>query len=233
MSKPFAGVPEGRVEVTPLPNVIFSELLPQIDDLAELQITLHVFFLLYHKKGSPRFVTLNELRADSTLSRALVRNGQFVEENLTRGLERAEARGTLLHLIAEDEHWYFFNTAESRKAIEKIERGELKLNKVARRAPTPAVETPNIFKLYEQNIGTLTPLIAEELKEVEREFAERPEVIMDAFRIATENNVRKWSYVRAILLDGAREGKNETTGRDSKRHRKGYIQGKYSDVVKR
>ncbi len=236
MMKRFEGVPGGRVEVTPLPNLFFSELLPVIDDLAELQLTLHIFYLLYHQKGSPRFVTASQLRADETLPRALAQNGQPVEEILARGLKKAKARGTLLHLIAEtddgtEQDLYFFNTAESRKALEQIERGEVKIGKHVRRAEPIAEERPNIFKLYEQNIGALTPMISEELKEAEKEYP--PELIMDAFRIAAENNVRKWSYVRAILLDGAREGKNETSGRDSKKGRKRILQGKYADIVKR
>jgi DNA replication protein len=231
MSKPFAGVPAGRVEVTPLPNVIFSEVLPEIGDLAEAQVTLHVFYLLYHKKGTPRSVTLAELKADATLRRALAQNGQPVEEILARGLKKAEARGTLLHVLSDGEDWYLFNTAESRKAIERLERGELTAGKNIRRAEPVAEETPNIFKVYEQNIGALTPLIAEELKEAEKEYP--PQVIMDAFRIATENNVRKWSYVRAILEDWTRKGKNETTGRDSKGERKPHFQGEFIERVKR
>src|SRR5919202_2622796 len=113
-SKPFAGIPQGRVEVTPLPNVIFSELLPEIDDVAELKVMLHIYYLLYHKKGSPRFVTLDELRADTTLRMALAKSGPEIDETLQRALQKAEARGTLLHLVADDkEDWYFFNTAES------------------------------------------------------------------------------------------------------------------------
>src|SRR5919202_1747070 len=125
-SKEFSGIPQGRVDVTPLPNVIFSEVLPEIDDLAELQVTLHIFYLLYHKKGSPRFVTLDELRADTTLRVALAKSGPEIDETLVRALEKAEVRGTLLHLVADDkEDWYFFNTAESRSVLEKLERGEL------------------------------------------------------------------------------------------------------------
>ena len=237
MSKPFAGVPAGRVAMTSLPNVLFSEVLPEIDDLSELQVTLHVFYLLYHKKGSPRLVTANELLADTTLYRALAQNGRPVQETLNQALEKAVARRTLLQIVVMGEDGYLFNTAESRRALERIERGEMLPELTVRRAPPAAVEPPNIFKLYERNIGALTPLIAEELKEAEKEYP--PDVILDAFRIATENNVRKWSYIRAILSDGTREGKHEATGRDSKKpaarrgQRQPHFQGKLIDSVKR
>lgn len=226
MAKPFPGIPAGRVQVTPVPNMIFSELLPALDDLAEAQITLHIYYLLSQKKGSPRYVTLEELRADSALQRAL----SFREDDLQRGLGKAEARGTLLHLVAHEEDWYFFNTSESRRAVEKLEQGNGQELSSVRRPVSPAVPAPNIFKLYEQNIGMLSPLIAEELKEAEEIYPAH--VIEDAFRIAAENNVRKWSYVRTILLDWAREGKYEKTGRDSKKRRQPLIRGKLANRAK-
>jgi DNA replication protein len=231
MSKTFAGVPAGRVQVTPLPNVIFSEVLPEIDDLAEAQVMLHIFYLLYHKKGSPRYVTLEELKSDEALRRALARSNQPVEPALARGLKEAEARGTLLHILANGQDMYLFNTPEGRAAIERLERGEIQVGTAIQR-PTPvAEEPPNIFRLYEQNIGTLTPLVAEELKEAEKEYP--PQVIMDAFRIAAENNVRKWAYVRAILEDWTREGKYEARGPSSKNRRQPHFQGEFIERLKR
>ncbi len=228
--KHFEGVPAGRVQVTPLPNVIFSEILPEVDDLAEAQVTLHIYYLLYRKKGSPRYVTLAELRADPTLLRALGHDGQPFDQALMRGLGKAEARGTLLHYTAEGEDWYFFNTAESRRALDKMERGELVPNHEIRRVLPPVVETPNIFKLYEQHIGPLTQSIAEELKQAERDYP--PEIILDAFRIANENEARSWKYVQRILLNWTREATHEASGRNSKK-RKPHFQGKFADIVKR
>ena len=49
--KAFSGFPAGKVHFTPLPNLFFSQLLPAIDDLAELKVTLHIFWLLHQKKG--------------------------------------------------------------------------------------------------------------------------------------------------------------------------------------
>ena len=159
---------------------------------------------------------------DSALQQAL----SFREENLKRGLSKAEARGTLLHLVTQEEDWYFFNTSESRRVVEKLEQGDGQSVPV-RRPQSSAVASPNIFKLYEQNIGMLSPLIAEELKETEEIYP--PHIIEDAFRIAAENNVRKWAYVRTVLLDWAREGKNEKTGRDSKKRRQPLIRGRLAN----
>lgn len=55
----------------------------------------------------------------------------------------------------------------------------------------------NIFALYEQNIGPLTPMLAEKLKDAEEDYP--PEWVPEAFKIAIENNARNWAYVKAIL----------------------------------
>ena len=65
-SKPFSSFP-ARAESTPLPNLLFTTVIPHIKDIAELKTTLHTLWLLYHKQGYPRFVTYSELLSDNTL----------------------------------------------------------------------------------------------------------------------------------------------------------------------
>ena len=54
--KQFSGFP-AKMRFTPIPNLFFSNLLTQINDIAELKTTLHIFWSLYGKRGYPRFVT--------------------------------------------------------------------------------------------------------------------------------------------------------------------------------
>ncbi len=241
--KSFSGFPAGKVYFTPLPNLFFSELLPAIDDLAELKVTLHIFWLLHQKKGYPRYVSRRELEADGVLMGGLIGTGQEPEERLGQALERAVARGTLLHVTAlrplakrrsgqaqqEDERddWYFMNTDVGRRTVDKIRRGELEMEAVILPSEVRLeVERPNIFVLYEQNIGLLTPLIAEELRDAEKTYPD--DWIEDAFRIAVEHNARRWRYVRSVLERWATEGKvSEKTGKDRRR----YIEGKYADYI--
>ena len=97
-------------------------------------------------------------------------------------------------------------------------------------------ETPNIFKLYEQYIGALSPMIVDELKEVEQEYP--PEIILNAFRSAAENNKRSWRYVNKILLDWTRSTirtrsvRDEKTRRPSSHERRPSITGKLAGVAK-
>lgn len=222
----FAGIPGGRVSVTSVPNVIFSELLPLMDDAAQILVTLHTFYLLSRKKSSPRYVTFQELRGDRALMQALAYN----TEDLKRGLAKAVAVGALIQAETGETDWYFFNTAESRNALERISSGELRLASDLRVTPGESAEPPNIFVLYEQNIGPLTPMIAEELKAAEEEYP--PHIILDAFRSAAENNKRSWRYVNKILLNWARSNTDEKTRRPAASERRPSITGKLADVAK-
>src|SRR3972149_1312115 len=65
-STPFTGFPAGA-RATVVPSLFFSELLPQIDDEAELRVTLYAFYALGRRKGYPRFVTESELRGGGPL----------------------------------------------------------------------------------------------------------------------------------------------------------------------
>ncbi len=233
--KGFSGFPAGKVHFTPLPSLFFSELLPAIDDLAELKVTLHIFWLLHQKRGYPRYVSRRELEADGVLLRGLKRAGEEPKECLKQALERAVSRGTLLHVKIqqgdEQDDWYFVNTDLGRRTVEKIRRGELKIEATV--LPSEArleVERPNIFVLYEQNVGLLTPLIAEELRDAEQTYPAN--WIEEAFRIAVEHNVRRWRYVRSILERWATEGKDsEKARRGPGEDRRRYIEGKYAEYI--
>jgi DnaD/phage-associated family protein len=222
----FAGIPSGHLTFTSVPNVIFSELVPLLSDVAELKVVLHVFYLLSRKKGSPRLVSRHELSADATLMQSL----EFKAGALKSGLERAVADGVLFQVDADGEALYLFNTPESRRVLARIEQGELKLGETVRVIEPVAAGTPNIFKLYEQQIGALTPIIADELKEAEQDYP--PEVILDAFRIAAENNARSWKYVSKILSDWTRSHKYETTRRPPSRERRPTVTGKLAGIGK-
>jgi len=206
----FRGFPAGKTKFTPLPDLFFSRLLPQIDDLAELKVTLHIFWLVNRKKGYPRCVSLSELMSDSTLLRGLQSLGEAPTDVLRQGLDRAVQRGTLLVLTSqteEDARWYFLNTPQGRKAVQQIRRGQLSLPEMERAIePRVTVKRPNIFELYEQNIGLLQPIIAEQLQEAEDTYP--ADWIEEAFLIAAEQNVRNWRYIRAILERWAAEGKD-------------------------
>jgi len=232
----FQGFPSGgRVEYTSIPNVFFSDLLPRITDISELKVTLYVISTLYHKKGYPRFISYSELLGNASLMQSL----KGSEETLRGALKSAAERGSLLSLAVDkdgtSEDIYFLNTESDRQAVEKMQSGELKPAGLKAGIPAPALaeEQPDIFNLYEQNIGMLTPMIADELRDAEKLYP--PDWIRDAIKEAALHNKRNIKYIAKILENWSVEGRSDGTyQRDTKETGPGkYFKGKYGHMVRR
>ena len=212
----FAGFPR-KVRFIPVPSPVFGPLLEQIDDLGELKCTLRVIWLLHEKKGFPRYVTLKELLADRVLAKALAAGSKDAGAEISRSLALAVRRGTLLSARnrrdSVEEQAYVLNTEADRKAMaESLIGGEPGPAEPSGAEPWEAVaERPNIFALYEDHIGMLNPMIAEELKEAEEVYPQS--WIEDAFREAVSRNKRSWRYVAAILERWEREGRTDGESR--------------------
>lgn len=240
----FTGFPSGKNPYVPVPEAFFTVLLPEIEDTAELKVTLHLFWLLAQKQGNPRCVSDRELLADRVLLRGLKRQGdpRPGEERLRHGLEQALVRGTLLRIhlkllseISGEEEvisWYFFNTARSRKIVKELQGAEMvpasllakdvqtaqavgvgmvkhadaELNGHQEQARVQVqLERPNIFVLYEQNIGLLTPMIGSQLEDAADHYP--ADWIEAAFSEAVQRNKRNWKYISAILRRWETEGR--------------------------
>jgi DNA replication protein len=236
--KRFDGFP-AKMEFTPLPNVFFSALLPQITDIAELKVTLYIIASLYRKKGYPRFVTFGELIGNKGLMSGLKEIDGLPEDILRTALKTAVERGTLLNLPVEkegtSENIYFLNDDAGRQAVDRIESGDLELSglKTVRQEYLETEEQPDIFTLYERNIGMLTPMVADELREAEKLYPK--EWIADAFKEAVLYNKRNIKYILKILENWVAEGRSDGTHR---RHPKKtdpdrFIKGKYGHMVRR
>jgi DNA replication protein len=235
----FGGFPP-RPEVTPLPNIFFSEALPRMESPAEIKVVMHVFFLLSRKKGYPRFVSYEELKNDPVLVKGLNSYGGVVHQMVAQALEDAARHGILLHIAVDvdgkPDEAYFINNEAEKDTIAKIREGKLKIPKICiRKLEQAAVEQPSdIYNLYEQNIGILTPILAEELQEAEHRYP--PEWIQEAFRIALRSNVRNWKYINGILKRWEREGKQDGKHVGDTRQERDpdkYHRGKYGHMVQR
>jgi DnaD/phage-associated family protein len=212
----FAGFPSGA-RATAVPSVFFSELLPQIDGEDELRVTLYLFYALGRRKGYPRFVTEAELMAEAPLYASLG-DGDEAPPRVRNGLAAAVRRGSILRLdVQHAEHadiLYFLNTPSDRRAVEQIRDGRIDLGRALPELKgAPAPREGSVFQLYEENIGPITPLIAEELKEAEELYPY--EWLEEALREAALLNKRSWRYASRILQRWATEGRTrEKTGRD-------------------
>ena len=197
--KTFSGFPDGELKMSALPEMFYTGLLPLIDDLLELKVTLACFRLCWQKSGLVHWTTSAELIHDPALS--------DVHDEIATGVRQAIRRGSLVGALDRSGVQYLFPNSELGQAAAKaIERGE-KIESIPQ-----VVGRPNIFVLYEQNIGALTPLIVEQLEDAAKEFP--PQWIEYAFAEAVKQNARSWAYVKKILDNKARGEKRETTGRD-------------------
>lgn len=78
---------------------------------------------------------------------------------------------------------------------------------------TEDVERPQVYIAYEQNIGALTPMLADELRDAVAEYGEQWTV--DAIREAVRHEKRFWKYALGILKSWKREGRREVNSATS------------------
>lgn len=199
----FTGFPSSGL-ATAVPNLFFSKVMPEITDPVELVVSAYFFFAAQLHKRHPRVVSRDELAADRALIRALANvSGGEDHEALARGLDLAVKRGTLIRARGGTTEVYAVNNPPNYRALAAAVDFHLE------EALPPALDeaAPDIFALYEENIGSITPLIAEELKDAERDYP--AEWIRNAIREAVEMNKRSWRYVASILRRWEREGPDD------------------------
>jgi DnaD/phage-associated family protein len=220
----FQGFPDGKVSFTRIPGPFFSELLPQIDHLGEFKVTLYALWQLDRMGGEIRYLQENDFLTDEVFMSGMGATPKEAQANLKDSLIQAVQRGTLLSVNAqleEEKTLYFLNTARGRAAVEAIQNGDWRPSSESRIPVELSPEKPNIYHLYEQNIGAMTPLLAEILQDAEDTYP--AEWLEEAFRIAVENNVRNWRYVEAILRRWRERGYDaRETRRDTEKSRRQY-----------
>jgi len=195
-----------KTDFISLPDSFFTQAMPKIRDLAELKIVLYAAYLILRKQERPYFVTYKELLSHELLA-------TMGEETIRQALNSAVEHGTLLH-----------STLNINGVLEDV----YSLTDDSRQPPAI-----NIFALYEQNIGIITPMIAEELKEADKLYP--PQWIEEAFKEAVTLNKRSWKYIARILERWASEGKDSGEyRRDIKKDGPDkYVKGRYGHLVKR
>ena len=195
----------------PVPASVLGGLLQDIHSIAELKCTLRILGLVYQRRGRRLWVSKAELLADSVLVSTLKGEPGGAEDAIARGLTLALERGTLLQSQQQQgdhsQTILFVNDEPGRHALENV--GPIAGRSETQELPDTFATTgsvPNIFSLYEENIGALTPLLAEDLKEAEALYP--AQWIQEAFRQSVRLNHRSWRYIARILERWATEGKD-------------------------
>jgi len=218
----FEGFP-ARTRFTPVPELFINRLAPELSR-EELRLMLVIFNTLYHKKGYPRHITEAELAAHPALEDV---------KNPGDLLEAMAGRGILLAVLGnrESQVLYFLNNPEGQKAASAAEQ----VGPIPARAGTPRVTPPppmpDIFTTYEENIGLITPMIAEELKDALKTY--REDWIRDAMKEAVALNKRSFRYVQRILERWTTEGRNNNGTHRPDNDPDKFIRGRYGGLVQR
>lgn len=221
----FDGYPAGEAYLTPVPGLFFRSLLPKIEDINELKVTIYTFWRLNQKEGPFRYLQFEDFLDDESFMQGLETRGDSDRRALEAALDLCIQRGSLLRAEITTGNWhptlYFVNSPRGRAAIQAIQSGQWRPNEDPRMPLNLSLERSNIFQLYEDHIGPLSPMIADALKEAEDTYPY--DWIEEGVRIAVERNKRNWRYVAAILERWQQEGRDERTNRrDSEEARRRY-----------
>jgi DnaD/phage-associated family protein len=204
---------------TPLPDTFFQKLLAEIDDPAELKVTLYFLWAVQHLEGPFRALCQTDFEEQAL--------GLRLDE-VVAGLESAVRRGSILRSQHEADAYYFLNSPRGRAAAEAFANGEWRES--AKIMSAPVVERPNVFKLYEENIGPLTPLIADALKDAEASYSD--EWVADAIELAAKNNKRNWRYCEAVLKRWKDEGRHgQKDQRDARQGSERYTKSEFAEYL--
>ncbi len=230
----FAGFP-GVSKATAIPNVFFATVLPEMRSPAALLAFLWVARIVQEQKGESRFVTEDQVWAcgGAAASFEAIGGGR---RGLGEGLSQCAALGALLPLRLSgpggEETVYFVNNPGSQRAVGRARAGELRLKPETVAVAVVSESRPGIFRMYEENIGTITPMVGERLLHAAETYP--AEWVEEAFREAAELNKRSWRYVERILQKWAEEGRgNEGPEGDSFEDRKRrYLGGQLGHVVR-
>ncbi|MYH62987.1 MAG: DnaD domain protein [Caldilineaceae bacterium SB0675_bin_29] len=238
----FVGFPDQDMLAVVVPDLFFVDLLPQIDDLAELKLTVYFFWLLNEQDGPLRFVRGDDLRCDETLL-----NGLGLESDLRSpldvlndALERAVARNTLIRMEVD--------TGPPSEGKNSGGRGVQRKGGTSSADGQPPVEDwyflntakgrQSVAAIRQGRLAELRGVVPEEARlHVERpnvfvlyeqnfglmtamiadqlrdmEKSYPPDWIIEAMEISLLNNKRHLNYIRGILRRWETEGKDEGYG---------------------
>ncbi len=207
----------------PVPQSFFLHLLPRLQRVEDIKTALYALWRLQSRPDNlpaldEEALTGPEAQAASGLDAAA----------LGRGLQAAVAIGLLLTASREGRRLYLLNSPRGRLLLASWQRGQW--TPPDRLDDLPPQPRPNIYRLYEEHIGPLSPLIADALRDAEAAYP--APWIAEAIEIAVKRNVRHWRYVEAILKRWKEEG--HVSQQDRQNHSETdsrYRKGKFADFI--
>ncbi len=214
----FTGFPAGKTRTIRLPESFFQSVFPMLETSLEIKTALLAFWLLEQQEGTSRFLRLDDF----------IQPPAWFNENSKTKIKNAVQKlvdiGLLLTALPEGytETLYFLNSERGKALSQAYQNGVWSPGEDSTGLNVDR-ERRTVYQLYEENIGPLTPLIADALQDAVKTYSE--DWIAEAIQIAVENNVRRWKYVEAILASWKKEGRYAQTKRDYEESYRKYFQG--------
>ena len=223
-------------KMIPFPVQLFTEILPRLHNESQLRATLYTWYAIMSKGSGQRYVYLSQLLTDPVLLSWFTHLGG--KNGIQRGLDQSCREGIFLQLqIGEDDKILAPNDESGARLITDMKSESVAHHNQSRdSSPETNYErtvVSNVVEKYENEIGMLTPVIADMIAIAEQMYPTT--WILEALDIAAQSNARSWKYVTAILARWKNEGKNndnEETSRFSSQQ-SGREQNRYDSVIQK
>lgn len=199
---PFEGFMTRNTHLVRVPEDFFTQLLPMVIDLVQIKVLLYLIWHAEQQESKVGFFKMEELKLDQVL---LDMTGGV--ENLSSAINNLVNLGAVLKADQNllDETYFFINGPQGRAAIDAIKFGRWQDPGQRLHPIHLSGNRQNIFKLYEDNIGPITPMMADILKMDEATYPQT--WIEEAVQIAVKRNARNWKFIQAILERWQKEGR--------------------------
>jgi DnaD/phage-associated family protein len=215
-----------------LDSTIRGETLARLVEHCWEPLDVKVVLAVALHGGEATPVAVTQLLNDELLRRAARGDGSLrgVDDRLTEAVDRLAAKRLLLDLRDDGGgRWLLLGVEEN---VDRARTGEI----LVPGSPPIVLErsTPSVYELYEQNVGLLSPILADRIAEALDLYPVA--WVEEAIGEAVAYNRRSWRYIERILQNWATKGRgNETNRRDHEEHLdpEKYTRGKYSSLFRR
>jgi DnaD/phage-associated family protein len=197
-----------------LPEEFCNQQLPRLQDADLIKLLLYLQIRFTRQEGENKYLFVRQILQSSTLQHWM--GADHTEDRVREALKKAVANGLLISAKIRTD-------GNNQIVLNNDENGKTSLNRLQQGLwlphptddPLEAIAQPqkNIYQLYEENIGPLTPLLSEDLTAAQEEYPSQ--WIEEAIHIAVQNNARSWRYVDAVLKSWQKEGKDGQSRRNS------------------
>ncbi len=201
----FVGFPAGGLEEVSIPARLLTDLLSRIDSLAETRLTLYCYQQIGRLSGQAAWLRARDLRSDPVLLDLMSGLSELhsPQKVLEDALEKALVRNALLELALPgadgepDDKALFPNTEQGRRLRTAMQAAGSAVRVDGGIPAFAQLSESEPFRIYHQNFGLLTPVLADQLRNLIEDFP--LPWVCEAMEIAVSRNKKALAYVKAIL----------------------------------